>query len=630
MSTKKPDFNKEDILGIECRNVIFIPPTRDNTDDYHLVKEIIHLKCGRKVPHKRIIKNFKRKFWITKEGYRRHHTQKKEWEDISKLQEFETTQSQLVQNAAKALNMFGFQGSHKKLARNPYLYGSDILSTSVIKQEVYRDRWPDLVTPSSIAGSDVESDMVEGHKRIIMQTITFKNKVFTSVAKSFLRNIPGTDAQKIALCKEAMIKYLGKDEPVLAKDGTQELDEAGNPKFSNLLKDRNIEWEMEIVEHDGIVVLNVLKKAHEWSPDFLAFWNMDFDVKKMNESLKFHNISLADAWSDPAIARDYRFFEYKPGQDQKVTASGKKTPIPVQARWHTVFAPAGFYVIDGMCSYKQVRTGKPEERSYGLDAILNKHLKRGKLDFEEAEGLAKADWHIFMQKNYPIEYIIYNVFDCIGMELLDEKIKDLSVSVPSGAAMSDLSKFNSQPRRVVDKLHYFALKRGKVIGTTSDEMADAFDSMTISLKDWIVMLPAHLVADNGLKLIKEYPNICSNVRLHVGDLDVSASYPNGESVFNISKETTKKELISIEGVTEGVRRMQGINLSGGASNAVEFCTGMFHMPQMTQWIEAYRRKDQLAQVAIELREWIDDGAGAAESVDATLTLEEREADEAKA
>ncbi|BAW19225.1 putative T4-like DNA polymerase [Ralstonia phage RP31] len=614
MSTKKPNFSPEDISGVECRHVVFIPPIKDSKDDYHLIKEVIHLKDGQRVPNVRIVRNYKRKFWITKEGYRRHK-QKKEWEDISKLKEYECTQSELVEKAAKALGMFKPPRSLKQLSRSPYLYGSDILSTSVIKQEVYRNRWPELNTPSSSAASDTETDMVQGHGRIIMQTISMKEKVYTAVVRDFLRGVGGTDADKIKLCQEALIKYLDIDEPVLKKDGTPEIDKkTGKPKVTNVYRDRKLEWEIELVENDGMVVYNTLKKAHEWQPDFMTFWNMDFDIKKMEESLKFHKIPLADAWSDPAVAPAYRFYEYKEGQSQKVTASGKVTPIAPHARWHTVITPASFYVMDAMCAYKQVRTGKQEERAYTLEFILNKHLKRGKLKFTAADGLAKADWHVFMQKKHPIEYIVYNVFDCVGLEMLDEKTKDLSVSVPSGAAMSDYSRFNSQPRRVVDKLHYFVQARGKIIGTTSDEMATDFDQETISLKNWIVMLPAHLVADNGLKIIKEYPDICSNLRLHIGDLDVSASYPNGESVFNISKETTKKELISIEGVSENVRRMQGINLSAGATNAVEFCTGMFHMPQMTQWLEAYRRQDDLVQVAMDLRDWVDDSAATADAV----------------
>lgn len=621
---KKPDFSKEDIVGIECRHVVYIAPIQDSKDDYHFIKEVIHLKDGRRVPNTRIVRNFKRKFWITKEGYRRH-TQKKEWEDLHKLKEYECTQSELLDRAARALGMFKPPRSLKQLSRSPYLYGSDILSTSVIKQEVYRDRWPELNTPSTIAASDTETDMVEGHGRVIMQTLSFKDRVYTAVVRDFLKNVGGDDAFKIKLCQEALVKYLGQDEPVLKEDGTPELNKDGTPKIANLLRDRKIKWEIELVENDGQAVYNTLKKAHEWQPDFFTFWNMDFDIGKMNESLKHHKYNLADAWSDPSVAPAYRFFEYKKGQTQKVTASGKVSPIARHAQWHTVFTPASFYVIDAMCAYRQVRTGKQEERSYSLDFILNKNLKRGKLKFKTTAKEGTVDWHIAMQRKHPIEYIIYNVFDCIGIELLDEKTKDLSVSVPSGAAMSDYSKFNSQPRRVVDKLHYFVMARGKIIGTTSDEMATELDQKTINLRNWIVMLPAHLVADNGLRLVTEYPEISSNIRLHIGDLDVSASYPNGESVFNISKETTKKELLTIEGVSESVRRMQGINLSGGATNAVEFCTGMFHMPPMVTWLEAYRRRDDLSQAAKDLQDWIDDTAGAAEAVAAIRDEEEEEA-----
>lgn len=72
-------------------------------------------------------------------------------------------------------------------------------------------------------------------------------------------------------------------------------------------------------------------------------------------------------------------------------------------------------------------------------------------------------------------------------------------------------------------------------------------------------------------------------------LDVSASYPNGEAVFNVSKETTARELLEIEGVDESVRRKQGINLSAGATNAVEFCTEMFGLPTFEQLFVAYSK-----------------------------------------
>ena len=82
--------------------------------------------------------------------------------------------------------------------------------------------------------------------------------------------------------------------------------------------------------------------------------------------------------------------------------------------------------------------------------------------------------------------MIYNGFDCISMEMLDEVTQDLALSMPLLSGCSDFEDFKSQPRRVVDELHFAVQKsQQKVIGTTSDEMTDDFDELTIGLKDWI-------------------------------------------------------------------------------------------------------------------------------------------------
>jgi hypothetical protein len=140
-------------------------------------------------------------------------------------------------------------------------------------------------------------------------------------------------------------------------------------------------------------------------------------------------------------------------------------------------------MIDQMCVYKQTRNGTAEEPSYSLEYLLQKELGLGKLKFEEADHLvpASAEWHMFMQKNYPLHYVVYNRFDCIGPELLDEKVKDLSFVMPSMADTSDFERFNSQPRRTVEKLHWFLMEqKGRIMGVTSSAMVDEFDEDTIS------------------------------------------------------------------------------------------------------------------------------------------------------
>lgn len=108
------------------------------------------------------------------------------------------------------------------------------------------------------------------------------------------------------------------------------------------------------------------------------------------------------------------------------------------------------------------------------------------------------------------------------------------------------------------------------------------------------MLPAHLVAKNGLKVIKEDANLITNIYRDVGDLDVAGAYPNNGSVYNISRSTTSKELIDIAGVDEYTRRMMGINMmSGGFVNSVEVCCNIFKTPTMFEFLTSF--KEHLAE-----------------------------------
>ncbi len=557
---------EEDIKGIECRFATYIAPAEGSKDDYHLVKEVVHLKDGRITPNLKVIKNYKRPFGITKEAFRKHK-EKKEWEDISKLRLYECTQTNLISSIAKALGNPGFKGSLKRLCNSPYVYGADITSTALIKRS-YMDLYPELNTFHTVAVLDIETDMIWGTGEIIMLTISMMDKVVTAISKKFL----GKCLEIAPLKLEALFdKYLG-----------------------TYKKNRNINWEVIYCDSPGEIVVKSIKRAHTWMPDFIAIWNIDFDLPKMIHALEKESISPADVFSDPSVPPALRFFKYIKGPTQKVTASGKIKPLKNAEQWHVATCPASFYLIDAMCAYRQIRVGGQDEPSYALDFILQKVLGTRKLKFKETDHLSGPGWHIEMQTNYKLEYVIYNVFDCIGVEELDEKTKDLRLTLHGLAGCSDYARFNSQPRRLVDDLHHYVLKhRNMMIATTGEEMKHPFDDKVIGLGGWIVMLPAANVADNGLKIIKEHPELRSNARAHVGDLDVSASYPNGEVAFNISKGTTKKELISIEGVSEFQRRMQGINLSGGPTNSVEFCQMILSAPKLPDLLVKYKEHNEI-------------------------------------
>jgi DNA polymerase elongation subunit (family B) len=463
-------IEKDQVVGVECRFAVYVKPPEGERDDMHLVKEIIHMKDGRAIPNVRLLKNYKRPFWITRPAYRNHEDMK-EWEELKRVQRYESTQTDLVNNIARALNKPYFRGSLRQLCRTPYIYGADILSTALIKRS-YQDKFPDVVTPFTVSVFDTETDVVHGDEDIIMATVSFRNRVYTAVQRKFVEGHSNVEPR----LQQLLVKYLSAV-PLPNKEGKLEP--------TNIVETRGIKWEIEIVDSEAQVIMKTIAKQHEWKPDFMAIWNLDFDISKILKGLEKAGIDPKDVFCDERVPARYRSFHYKQGQKQKVTASGKVTPIKPAAQWHTVFCPTSFYIIDAMCAYRHIRNGSAEEPSYSLDAILKKHKLGGKLKFAEADHLSGLAWHQFMQKNYPLEYIIYNVFDCVSMELLDEETKDLSVSMPMMAGSSDFENFKSQPRRVVDELHHFVQTRGFVIGCTSDEMSSDDDLETVGLNDWI-------------------------------------------------------------------------------------------------------------------------------------------------
>lgn len=484
------------IINEECKSVVYIPPPEYGAPDYHLVKLTTTYEDGKVEDIVKLIKDYQRSFWITRKGAQNHKS-KKEWEDLTNLIEYKTTQSKMEDNIKRAVQRRVFNGQLKKLIDDvPYIYGSDIKSTALIKADYIR-KYKYNQSIYKVAVQDTETDVINGTEQIIMMTVTMGSTCFTAVQKSFLEGVPNATDRFYAL----MDKYL-----------------------SEVLTARNIKPELVIVDDEVSVVKAVMKKTHEIKPDIVTFWNMDFDIKKIMAAFKNANEDIADTFCDPIVPKAYRFFKYIPGPDKKITDSGKVKPNKPHERWNVVVCPCSFQFVDAMCAYKQLRIAKPEERSYKLNSILSLELGIRKLNFKEADHLADIDLHKFMQTYYKLEYIVYNTFDCISIELLDEKTTDLRLSFPMQAGYSDYGDFNKQPRKTVDQLHYFLIDEfQKVIGSTGSEMADELDKEIWDLRGWIVALEASLIQTNGLRIIEELPDKPTKIYGFAGDLDVSAA-----------------------------------------------------------------------------------------------------------
>lgn len=478
-------------LGREFKHGTYVTAKDGSFDDALFIKEYITHPDGRREPNLFMVENFKRPFWITREMYR-NHKDKKFSEDIKKLQRFSSTQINLTREIARALGRTPSRNSSlRQICRSPYVYGCDV-TTPVLFKHQYMTRWPEYITDNTVAALDAETNMFTDEGEPIMYSLTMKERAYIVIVRSFLEGITNPEER----IQQALRKYLG-----------------------DVVEERKIALEIDFAEQCGEATYKLIQKAHEWKPDILSIWNVNFDMKKIIWSLEKYGYDLADVFSDPSVPYKYRHFKYREGPSQKVTASGKFMALHPAEQWHTVETPASFYVLDAMCVYLKLRIAGGKEPSYALDYILQKHLGIRKLNFEEADHLKGGNWHSFMQKNYPIEYCVYNLFDCISLEMLDEKTTDLSRMISSMSGPSEYDRFGSQPRRTCDDLHFECLEKGQVIATTSDQMEDENDKYTPHLRNWIVTLPSHLVDDNGVQAVAELPNQRTTLRAHVADLD---------------------------------------------------------------------------------------------------------------
>jgi hypothetical protein len=586
------------IAGIECKHVSYVTAKDGSAHDILVVKENIHYKDGRVTINLRQLIDFKRPFFIDRaafapEGSPGTYKDKKEWQDIGKLQRFMSTQIGLPDAIFRALNPGRVPSRYMRLrevCRSPYVYGADATTPTLVKHH-YMEKWPDYngagkyASALTVCSLDIETDMVWGTGEILMVNICMGNRASIFVQRKFLKN---------------------------CRDPVKELQEAFNHYLGEHKLKRGIEqFEVTLCDSPAECVLTCFAVLHQWKPDILAIWNMNFDVPKMTRELEKAGYDLGEVWSDPSIPPFFRKFTYKEGASQKVTQAGKTMPLPPYDQWHSVIAPASFQVIDAMCLYRKLRFAKGQENGYGLDAVLERNLGMRKLKFEEANHVTKGQWHAFMQRNYPVQYCVYGNWDGGSMLELDDKTGDISRQLNLHAGHSEYTVFPSQPRRTWDDMHFECLDKGKVAATTSDKMRTEFDELTAPLTGWIVTLPSHQVKDTGLHAIEELPNYASLIWGHVADLDITGTYPTTEGLMNISKETTVAELVRIEGLDDRTQRSIGINLTGGHVNAVEICTRVFKAPTFDVLLADYLESKGIETNLAELAElaWIDDQSG---------------------
>ena len=412
------------IVSRECKFVLRSNFNKDYPDtDYHFVKEKITYNDGTTKKNFNIIKDFKIPFWITKPHFQ-NHKDKKESEEIKKLNKYYSNYNLRHKSIASRLgSKYIGAKSMRDVVDSPYLYGTDIDSRAVLKK-LYMDKYPNVVTKNEVVALDIEVDTVEDEMIII--SIASEQEIYIAIKESLLINNRRVEEQLLHLYKKHI--------PV-----------------TDISK--NIQPVFEIFKTEIEMLESVLKRLHKWQPDFVAIWNIDYDIPYLIKVCNKYNVDPKDVFSEPSLPKELRYFEYKQGKKVKLTESGVHKPIDPQEQWHLVKTPCSWYWIDAMCAYYFIRVGgKKIPGGYSLNSILEKELgsnmKKLKFEDEKTESLVGIDWHRYMVENKPLEYIIYNAWDTMSMLELDNKTKDLSNIISVLCGISSFDIFDSGPKKI--------------------------------------------------------------------------------------------------------------------------------------------------------------------------------------
>jgi len=561
-------MNKE--LERKCMFALYATSTQSKTDDLLVVKERLRdPDTGKERPSLKLVRNYKRKFAVTKKGLR-NHAQKRSWEFKENLDFYECTTAELPFRIAKVLGKHGRFFRLSDLCASPYVYGADITSPVLYKYEAdqasakQNATWnPDM----SIAVMDFETDMLNGTEQIISGAITFKDKAVIAVTEDFIKGAATKETIEAEINKLAM-HYLERD-----------------------MTTRNIRLKVVVCKDDFEVAARLMQTAHILKPDFLVFWNMSFDIKKILLACERKGVDPANIFCDPSIPPEFRKFNFREGKANKITASGKKMNFHNADLWHIVEAPASFYVIDAMSVFKMLRVVEGMRRSYSLDAILEEELGFRKLEYEaeEASGNHNVSWHRAMQRYHKLIYLVYNLFDCISVELLDDKTGDLSKKISLYADGSEFSTLKSNPKRLANALHFYLDAEDKVIASTSSDMTHEFDKEVLGKRDWIVTLANELTREIGADIWKpeHRGDLLSRIATHVYDIDITSGYPSGQWALNVSPETTLAEICGIVGLLEIELRRCAVNITCVPANAIDLGHTLLGLPTAKQVIDVY-------------------------------------------
>lgn len=573
---------EKEIVGRECKNVSYCKANDGSMNDAMLVKEVIHYNDGSAEPTVRIIENYKRPYYITKK-HLRNYNEKRESEPFENLEKYMSTDVSLPGAIQMSLGR-SFPNPRYQLrdvCDSPYVYYAEFSAPMHLKSRYYK-KWPDLpATTNKLAILDIETNIYEGTKEPLMCSVLVDDIVHLSVTEKYYEEMKLKQPNYKDIIRDLLSKV-----PFTVK---------GETNLRNLYDEFNLDVRFYVEKNFSKAFASSMREVHKALPDFLVIWNLNFDISEILEQFKRDGVDPNDVFTHPSVPEKYRNVKYSPDGGSRITNNGTNKTKGPQDQWHVLNCMSSFYVVCAMALFKKIRVASGNLPNYKLSNILKSELGVGKLSIPEVPYSEKLEWHETMQRGFKAEYIAYNIMDDILIKLLDAKTFDIASAISVLSEWSPFTIFGSLPKRLCAALTVYLEDEGHAIGTAGTKIKNELDYEVISLKNWIVTLPAHATLENGLNCVSEVNTITTAIRAQVADADLTQAYPLGSAILNQSRATRIMELCRVRGGEEIDRRRAGINLTSGKVNAIEIATSFLKLPDLDVVLKAFCEDNNIPQ-----------------------------------
>ncbi len=432
---------------------------KTRTGDAVLVKEKLLLKDGSTKPSYIVFKNPKRSFYITKKRYQNYRF-KPEREPFDRLDKFTCHEYEKRQRLASIFDIRSNWPKNSQLYRSPYIYGADISIEALMKMK-YMDNLNNTSVAPSYGFLDIETDIPT--QEVILISYVSQGKAFCAIREPWMYKID--------------------DKGNRIKVGLEEITQYVKESLSEHIEEHNYEIILSIQPTEIDCIIWMFRQIHKLQTDFIGIWNMDFDIPKIMTAIdkrsKYHP---RDIMCDPKLDQELKYINYRQDRNKKAAHFTLK--------WHWLYSACTSQFVDSMGLFSQCRRTAGFRGSYTLDSVLHDFLGLRKLDIH---GEAS---HPVMQKKYFREYVAYNIFDSMSMDILERKNNDIAaMHVLAGA--TPVSSFSRATAKATNETYHYWINRGYVLSACSNE--EAYNKLSkLFPSNGGTVLPPGLVSNVGM------------------------------------------------------------------------------------------------------------------------------------